>query len=49
VILTSDVEIHPRCDLSALDTNTVITQILDAARESAKTGKTGKLSRLGDN
>jgi predicted dehydrogenase len=41
-------QIHPKGDLSALDTNMVVTQILDAARESARTGKTVKLSRLGD-
>ena len=41
-------QIHPRGDLSALDTNIVVMQILDAARESARTGKTVKLSRLGD-
>jgi predicted dehydrogenase len=41
-------QIHPHGDLSALDTNIVVTQILDAARESARTGKTVKLSRLGD-
>ena len=31
-------------DLSALDTNIVVMQILDAARESARTGKTVRLS-----
>ena len=41
-------QIHPKGDLSALDTNIVVMQILDAARESARTGKTVKLSRLGD-
>ena len=41
-------QIHPKGDLSALDTNMVVTQILDAARESARTGKTVKLTRLGD-
>jgi predicted dehydrogenase len=35
-------------DLSALDTNVVVMQILDAARESAHTGKTVRLSRLGE-
>jgi hypothetical protein len=29
--------------LSALDTNVTVTRILDAARESAKTGKTVRL------
>jgi predicted dehydrogenase len=38
----------PVGDLSALDTNVVVMQILDAARESAKTGKTVKLTKLGD-
>ena len=33
-------------DPSALDTNVVVMQILDAARESAKTGKTVKLTKL---
>jgi predicted dehydrogenase len=41
-------QIHPKGDLSSLETNMVVTQILDAARESARTGKTVKLSRLGD-
>jgi glucose-fructose oxidoreductase len=34
--------------LTALDTNVIVMQILDAARESAKTGRSVKLSRLGD-
>jgi len=38
-------EIEPKGDLSALDTNVVVMQILDAARESARTGKTVKLTR----
>jgi predicted dehydrogenase len=41
-------QIHPRGDLSSLDTNMVVMQILDAARESARTGKTVKLGRLED-
>jgi len=41
-------EIKPRGDLTALDTNIVVMQILDAARESARTGKTVRLSRLED-
>jgi len=48
VFLTGDVEIHLQGDLSSLETNMVVTQILDAARESARTGKTVKLSRLGE-
>ena len=35
-------------DLSALDTNVTVMQILDAARESAKTGKSVRLARLSD-
>ncbi len=35
-------------DLSALDTNIVVMQILDAARESARTGRTVRLSKLGE-
>jgi predicted dehydrogenase len=41
-------EIQPRGDLSSLDTNVVVMQILDAARESARTGKTIRLSRVGE-
>ena len=41
-------QINPRGDLTALDTNVVVMQILDAARESARTGKTVHLTRLGD-
>jgi predicted dehydrogenase len=39
-------QIHPTGDLSALDTNIVVMQILDAARESAKTGRTIELKPL---
>lgn len=39
-------EIVPKGDLTALDTNVVVMQILDAARESARTGKTVRLERL---
>jgi len=35
-------------DLSALDTNIVVMQILDAARESARTGRTVRLTKLGE-
>jgi predicted dehydrogenase len=38
----------PLGDLSALDTNVVVMQILDAARESVKTGKTVKLRKIED-
>ena len=41
-------QIEPKGDLSALDTNVVVMQILDAARESARTGKTVRLTKLGD-
>jgi len=41
-------QLAPQGDLTALDTNIVVMQILDAARESARTGKTVKLNRLGD-
>jgi predicted dehydrogenase len=39
-------QIESKGDLSALDTNVVVIQILDAARESARTGKSVKLSKL---
>ena len=39
-------ELVPKGDLTALDTNVVVMQILDAARESARTGKTVRLARL---
>jgi predicted dehydrogenase len=39
-------EIAPKGDLSSLDTNVVVMQILDAARESARTGRTVQLRRL---
>ena len=35
-------------DLSALDTNVIVMQILDAARESARSGKSVRLTRLQD-
>jgi glucose-fructose oxidoreductase len=38
---------RPRGDLSSLDTNLIVTQILDAARESARTGRTVHLNPLG--
>ena len=40
--------IVPKGDLTALDTNIVVMQILDAARESARTGRTVRLTKLGD-
>jgi predicted dehydrogenase len=39
-------EIQPQGSLTGLDTNVVVMQILDAARESAQTGKTVQLTRL---
>ena len=41
-------EIQPKGDLTALDTNVIVMQILDAARESARTGRSVKLNPLGD-
>ena len=41
-------EIVPKGDLTALDTNVIVMQILDAARESARTGRAVKLRRLGE-
>jgi predicted dehydrogenase len=41
-------QIKPKGDLSALDTNLVVMQILDAARESARTGRTVQLTKLGE-
>ena len=41
-------QLEPKGDLTALDTNIVVMQILDAARESVRTGKTVQLTRLGD-
>lgn len=36
----------PKGDLTSLDTNVTVMQILDAARESARTGRTVKLTKL---
>ncbi len=41
-------KIVPKGDLSALDTNVIVMQILDAARQSAKTGQAVQLTRIGD-
>jgi predicted dehydrogenase len=41
-------QLEPKGDLTALDTNIVVMQILDAARGSVRTGKTVQLTRLGD-
>lgn len=39
-------QLVPKGDLTALDTNVIVMQILDAARESARTGKTVRLTKL---
>src|SRR5579863_7780825 len=39
-------KIPAKGDLTALDTNVTVMQILDAARESARTGKTVRLNKL---
>jgi predicted dehydrogenase len=39
-------ELQPKGDLTALDTNVVVMQILDAARQSVRTGKTVTLHPL---
>jgi predicted dehydrogenase len=39
-------EMHPKNDLTSLDTNMIVMQILDAARESVRTGRTVKLKPL---
>jgi glucose-fructose oxidoreductase len=39
-------DLHPDGDLTSLDTNVIVMQILDAARESAHTGKTVTLHPL---
>jgi predicted dehydrogenase len=39
-------EVHAEGDLSSLDTNLIVMQILDAARESAKTGRTVNLKPM---
>jgi predicted dehydrogenase len=41
-------QLVPKGDLSALDTNVIVMQILDAARESARTGHSIKLTRLAE-
>ncbi|HEY2470323.1 MAG TPA: Gfo/Idh/MocA family oxidoreductase [Terracidiphilus sp.] len=41
-------QIKPKGDLSALDTNVIVMQILDAARESARTGRAVRLTRIGE-
>ncbi len=39
-------QLVPKGDLSALYTNVIVMQILDAARESARTGKTVRLTKV---
>jgi glucose-fructose oxidoreductase len=41
-------QIQPEGDLSALDTNVIVMQILDAARASVRTGRTVRLAKLTD-
>jgi glucose-fructose oxidoreductase len=41
-------QIHDQGDLSALDTNVTVMQILDAARQSASSGRSVHLSRIGE-
>jgi predicted dehydrogenase len=41
-------KITDKGDLSALDTNVIVMQILDAARESARTGKSVRLTKLAE-
>jgi predicted dehydrogenase len=41
-------QIKDEGDLSALDTNVVVMQILDAARQSAKEGRTIRLNKIGE-
>jgi glucose-fructose oxidoreductase len=41
-------QIKDQGDLSALDTNIIVMQILDAARQSAREGRTIRLNKLGD-
>lgn len=43
-----DGKIVPKGDLSALDTNIIVMQILDAARESARTGRSVRLTKLNE-
>jgi glucose-fructose oxidoreductase len=40
-------QLDPKGDLTALDTNVIVMQILDAARESARTGRSVKLNPIG--
>ncbi len=46
LVAVLDGKLKPQGDLTALDTNVIVMQILDAARTSAKTGQTVKLTPL---
>ena len=46
LVAVLDGKLKPQGDLTALDTNVIVMQILDAARTSAKTGRTVKLTPL---
>jgi glucose-fructose oxidoreductase len=46
LVAVLDGKLKPQGDLTALDTNVTVVQILDAARTSAKTGHTVKLTPL---
>jgi hypothetical protein len=39
-------QVEAKGDLTALDTNIVVMQILDAARESARTGRSVRLTKV---
>jgi predicted dehydrogenase len=41
-------QLEPKGDLTALDTNVVVMQILDAARESARSGRSVRLAKVED-
>jgi predicted dehydrogenase len=41
-------QVKDQGDLSALDTNVIVMQILDAARQSAREGRTIRLNKLGE-
>jgi predicted dehydrogenase len=46
LVAVLDGKLKPQGDLTALDTNVIVMQILDAARTSAQTGRTIKLTPL---
>ena len=45
-VLRGKIQAHG--DLTALDTNIIVMQILDAARESARSGKTVRLAKISE-